>query len=231
MAISLIPDSTKPGATTAITGVPKAPTPAASPVQTAIPSGPPALSAMPMTPPDAMSPAPRFNAGQVAEMEDRIGKAGSRRIGGRGAKVGATYRQGEFRGQTQGQAFSQMADEMTSGTTRSANSRGGRAAALSPSNGTMGTGKWALDAMAKKPAGPTTTPAAVMPAAPAADPVADFRRSLGAMAAPQPAAPAVAPAAPAAAPKPRAKSAGAWQGPPAPKSMATAVKPQPKRPQ
>jgi hypothetical protein len=236
MAISLIPDPTKPGATTAITG---APTPSASPTapgQPSPPAGPPAPAGAPMTPPAAMSPSPRFNADQVAEMEDRIGKAGSRRIGGRGARVGATYRQGEFRNQTQGQAFSQMADEMSGGTGRSANSRGGRAAALSPSNGTMGTDKWALDAnKARKPMRPATTPAAAMtPAAPAADPVADFRRSLGAMAAPQPAPTAGAPtaAAPRAAQptKPKAKSAGAWQGPPAPKSMASAVMP-PKRPQ
>lgn len=71
---------------------------------------------------------PQIPDAQLGQMENRLAMAGSPRIGGRGAKPGATYRHGEFKGLTAGQAWAKMQGE-TPG--QSPNSTGGRSAPYS----------------------------------------------------------------------------------------------------
>jgi len=217
-------------------GVPPAAAPTAQQIATGSAPAPTPQAAMArpqvFTPPEAMSPSQRFSPERQANMEDRLGAGGARRIGGRGAKPGATFRQGEFKGMTAGQAVAKMAGEdgtrgqwkgldghaamqrrplaqelgltkkpatqpgamsptaRAHGVQEFRNSPGvvarNRYEATQPVQSTPGT--YTADA---KKYGTTTPPAAVAP--PPVDPTAEFRRSLGAMAAPMPAVASVTP--------------------------------------
>lgn len=109
-------------------------------------------------------------------MEDRLAGAGARRVGGRGAKPGATYRQGEFKGMTAGQAWAKMTGEKPGQP--SPNSTGGRAAPHSAAqvNANRTGGIDGYRAM-QRPGGPAPTSA--IPANDPTAPVREFRNSPG----------------------------------------------------